>query len=140
MTEREVVTADKSVPAPKPKEEAKEVEKQRAAAPAADDAKKLKDQAPAAALSARSAQARRDENAAAGALDSVSSEIRTFGGKSFRKKNGIWYDSAYAGQSTKKVKRSADDYKKLDGGLRSIADRLGGTVVIVWNGKAYKIQ
>jgi hypothetical protein len=33
-----------------------------------------------------------------------------------------------------------DSYKNLDGGLRAIADNLGGTVVVVWKEKAYRIQ
>jgi hypothetical protein len=65
---------------------------------------------------------------------------RSVGGKTFELKQGAWYDTAYANQKTKNVRRASDDYRKLDGGLRSIADTLGGTVVIVWNGKAYRIQ
>lgn len=67
-------------------------------------------------------------------------ESRTVGGKSFRNIGGIWFDSAYNSTQTQTpVKRGSDDYKKLDSGLRSITDQLGGTVVIVWTGKTYKI-
>jgi len=72
------------------------------------------------------------QNQAAGA--------RRVGGKSFEQNQNVWYDSAYQGQKTTNVRRGTDEYKKLDAGLRSIADSLGGTVVIVWKEKAYRIQ
>ncbi len=65
---------------------------------------------------------------------------RNVGGKTFENRNGVWYDSAYNGQSVTTVRRSSDDYKKLDSGLRGIANTLGGTVVLVWKDKAYRIQ
>lgn len=61
-------------------------------------------------------------------------------GKSFRNVNGIWTDTAYRGGSTINIKRGTDEYKKLDSGLRSTADYLGGTVIIAWKSKNYKIQ
>ena len=65
---------------------------------------------------------------------------RSVGGKTFNNRNGAWYDSTYKNQATMNFRRGTDEYKKLDSGLRSIADNLGGTVVLVWNGKAYRIQ
>ncbi len=65
---------------------------------------------------------------------------RVVGGKTFNNRNGAWYDSAYRGQATTNYRRGTDDYKKLDRGLRNIADTLGGTVVVVWKEKAYRIQ
>jgi hypothetical protein len=65
---------------------------------------------------------------------------RKVGGKTFRNSGGAWYDSAYHGQSTTNVHRNTDDYKKLDSGLRSIANELGGVVVVVWKDKAYRID
>lgn len=61
-------------------------------------------------------------------------------GKSFRNVNGIWTDTNYKGGNTINVKRGTDEYKKLDSGLRSTADYLGGTVIVVWKSKNYKIQ
>lgn len=61
-------------------------------------------------------------------------------GKSFRVEKGIWTDTAYKGGSLTSIKRGTDEYKKLDSGLRSTADYLGGTVIVVWKGKNYKIQ
>jgi hypothetical protein len=65
---------------------------------------------------------------------------RIAGGKTFNNRDGAWYDTAYRGQATTNVRRGTDEYKKLDGGLRSIAATLGGVVVAVWKGKAYRIQ
>ena len=102
---------------------------------------KKKAQAP--ALSARRAtEARKDD--AEKQLNSQatvnSPAVRSVGGKNFEQRNGVWYDSAYRGQGTKKVRRGSEDYIRLDAGLRSIADSLGGTVIIVWNGKAFRVQ
>ena len=65
---------------------------------------------------------------------------RKVGGKTFDNRNGAWYDSAYRGQTTTNYRRGTDEYKKLDRGLRNIADTIGGTVVVVWKEKAYRIQ
>jgi hypothetical protein len=65
---------------------------------------------------------------------------RTVNSRTFTKKDGVWYDADYHGQSTTNVRRGSDAYKKLDGGIRSIANALSGTVVTVWKGKAYRIQ
>ena len=68
------------------------------------------------------------------------SNLKTAGGKKFEFRDGVWYDTAYTGQGKKSVKRGSDKYLKLDAGLRTIADQIGGTVVVVWNGQAYKIK
>lgn len=68
------------------------------------------------------------------------SNLKNAGGKKFEFRDGIWYDTAYTGQSKKDVKRGTDKYIRLDAGLRNIADQIGGTVVVVWNGQAYKIK
>jgi hypothetical protein len=65
---------------------------------------------------------------------------RIAGGKSFHNRDGAWYDSAYRGQATTNVRRGSDEFKKLDSGLRSIANTLNGVVVALWKGKAYRIQ
>ena len=65
---------------------------------------------------------------------------RSVGGKTFNNRNGAWYDSAYKNQATMNFRRGTDEYKKLDSGLRNIADTIGGTVVLVWKGKAYRVQ
>lgn len=65
---------------------------------------------------------------------------RAVSGKTFSNRDGAWYDSAYRGQATVNFRRGTEEYNKLDRGLRNIADTLGGTVVVVWKGKAYRIQ
>ncbi|MEQ1604932.1 MAG: hypothetical protein ABL999_08685 [Pyrinomonadaceae bacterium] len=65
---------------------------------------------------------------------------RIVGGKTFNNRNGAWYDSAYKNQASMNFRRGTEEYKKLDGGLRNIADTIGGTVVLMWKGKAYRIQ
>lgn len=73
--------------------------------------------------------------------DSRKSEIeKAIGGKKFVRRDGAWYDSSYNQQKPTNIRRNSEDYKKLDSGLRSIADNLGGVVVVVWKGKAYRIE
>lgn len=73
------------------------------------------------------------------ARQSVSRTVES-GGKTFRREGAVWYDSDYKGQSTQNVRRGSEEFKKLDAGLRSIAERLGGAVVVVWKSRAYRIQ
>ncbi len=65
---------------------------------------------------------------------------RQVAGKTFNLKGSVWYDSAYAGQSTTNVRRRTAEFSKLDSGLRTIAGQLSGTVVVVWKEKAYRID
>ncbi len=67
-------------------------------------------------------------------------EAISVGGKTFKRENNVWYDSAYRGQATINIMRGTNEYKKLDAGLRGIAENLGGTIVVVWKQKAYRIQ
>ena len=69
-----------------------------------------------------------------------SSGRKVVGGKTFERKQGVWYDTAYQGRPTINVRRGSEEFNKLEGGLRSIANSLGGTAVIVWGAKAYRIQ
>jgi hypothetical protein len=76
------------------------------------------------------------------AQNSIPNDIATrdSGGKHFELRNGAWYDSAYRGGATTNVRRGTEEYKKLDKGLRGIADSIGGVVVVMWKSKAYRIQ
>jgi hypothetical protein len=65
---------------------------------------------------------------------------RSAGGKKFANRDGAWYDTAYSNQATTNVSRGSEDFKKLDSGLRSIADKIDGVLVVVWKSKAYRIQ
>ncbi len=58
-------------------------------------------------------------------------ETTSVSGKTFKRAGNAWVDSAYKGQATTNITRGTKEYKKLDSGLRSIAENLGGTVIIV---------
>ncbi len=126
----------------------------------ADDAKKSKDSRADSTLMRQQTEAQRGRDmppspaksgpARTGPLNTQSNQIqnqtfdmpvtRSVGGKTFNNRSGAWYDSAYKNQATQNYRRGTVEYKKLDGGLRNIADTLGGTVVVVWKSKAYRIQ
>ena len=65
---------------------------------------------------------------------------RTVSGKSFELRGGVWFDSAYKGEATVNVQRGSEDFRKLDSGLRRIAQRFSEPFVAIWKGKAYRIQ
>lgn len=67
-------------------------------------------------------------------------QIRSVAGKSFDNRGGVWYDTAYNSQPMIRVTRGSSEYKKLDGSVKRAAENLGGTVVVVWKAKAYRIQ
>jgi hypothetical protein len=48
-------------------------------------------------------------------------------------------DSEYRNQVTVNISRGSGEYKNLDQNLRRIVENLSGTVIIVWQGKAYRI-
>jgi hypothetical protein len=65
---------------------------------------------------------------------------KVIAGKTFERKQGVWYDTTYQSRPTINIRRGTDEYNKLDSGLRSIANSLSGVAVIVWGAKAYRIQ
>lgn len=65
---------------------------------------------------------------------------KTIGDKVFENRNGVWTDTKYKSGDTKTIKRGSKDYKKLDSGLQNIGNSFSETVIVVWNGKNYKIQ
>lgn len=72
--------------------------------------------------------------------EEASSGRRVVGGRTFERKQNVWYDKKYQSHPTINVRRGSDEFKRLDAGLRSIADQLSGTIVVVWGAKAYRIQ
>jgi hypothetical protein len=70
----------------------------------------------------------------------MATPVKSAGGKKFQNRDGAWYDTSYHGQATKNVSRGTDEFNKLDSGLRSIANSIGGVVVVVWKGTAYRIR
>ena len=82
-------------------------------------------------------------NAESGERNSSAKKVpatKNINGKTFKRRNSVWYDTQYRGQKIRSVRRSSGEYKKLDSGLRTIVSKLGGTVVIVWKSKAYRVR
>ena len=73
--------------------------------------------------------------------DTEEGQTRSVGGRKFRKQGNAWVDQKLKSSMTlKSVARSSDEFNSLDSGLRSIAQQLGGEVIVVWKGKAYLIK
>lgn len=77
--------------------------------------------------------------------DSVGeSEMRSVSGKQFRRQGNAWVDTAYeSSQATITVRRGSEQYRALiadEPGIRTIAEQLGGEVVVVWKSRAYRIR
>ncbi len=73
-------------------------------------------------------------------LTEETTQTKQISGKTFERKNSIWTDSAYKNQTTINISRGTDEFKKLDSDLRSLAENLGGIIIVVWKDKAYRIQ
>ena len=70
-----------------------------------------------------------------------STETRSAGGRKFRRQANSWVDQKFKSSMTlKSISRGSDEFKALDSGLRSIAQQLGGEVIVVWKGQAYLIK
>jgi hypothetical protein len=71
-------------------------------------------------------------------------ETRSVSGRQFRRQGGAWVDTAYAsGRATVNVTRGSEQYRALvadEPPLRTIAEQLGGEVIVVWKGRAYRIH
>lgn len=68
-------------------------------------------------------------------------QTRSVAGRKFTRQGNVWIDSRFkSSMSVRTVKRGSDDFDELDSGLRSIANQLGGEIVVVWKGKAYRIK
>jgi len=71
----------------------------------------------------------------------VEADTRSVGGRKFKRQGNAWVDvKLKSSMSIKTVSRESEDFEKLDSGLRSIAQQLSGPIVVVWKGKAYRIQ
>lgn len=89
----------------------------------------------------RAPETQKQNEAGASAGDEERRSERSAGGHRFHREGNAWVDSLYkSSMSRKSVKRNSDDFQKLDAGLQSIANQLGGEVVVVWKGKAYRIH
>ena len=76
--------------------------------------------------------------------DSDSDEMRSVSGKQFRRQGNVWIDSNYeSSRATINVTRGSEQFRALvadESGIGTIANRLGGEVIVVWKGKAYRIR
>jgi len=63
---------------------------------------------------------------------------RTVSGKTFTRRDGIWYDSAYKGGKTTDRAKTCDTCGVLEPGLQNIVNTLPGTIIVVWKGKDLK--
>ncbi len=70
----------------------------------------------------------------------VSNDSKTIGNQRFVRKQGVWYDVRYSDQPTINISRGSSQYKKLDTGLKNIAQKLDGTAVVLWKEKAYRFS
>ena len=71
-----------------------------------------------------------------------SSETRSVGGRRFRRQGNAWVDTAYnSSRQTINVARGSEQYRALvadEPELHSITRQLGGEVIVVWKGRAYR--
>ena len=69
-------------------------------------------------------------------------DSRTVSGRRFIRQNNSWIDTAYQhSRATTNVKRGSEQYRALvadEPGLRTFAEQLGGEVIVVWKGRAYR--
>jgi len=70
-----------------------------------------------------------------------SPQTRSVGGHKFRRQGNSWIDQKFKSSMTlKNISRGSDEFAALDSGVRSIAQQLGGEVIVVSKGKAYLIK
>ena len=68
-------------------------------------------------------------------------ETRSAGGHKFRRQGNAWVDSKLkSSMSITNVARGSDAFRALDPAVRSMAEQLGGEVIVVSKGKAYRIR
>jgi hypothetical protein len=71
-----------------------------------------------------------------------SEETRSIGGRKFRRQGSAWVDTAYkSSRPTTSVARGSEQYRALvadEPELRTITQRLGGEVIVVWKSRAYR--
>lgn len=98
------------------------------------------------ALSAAEVRARsqRDDDAVEKDKNDAGSETRSVGGHKFRRRGGIWIDTAYdSARAIIELRRGSEQYRALiadEPGIKTIADQLDGEILLVWKGRPYHIQ
>jgi hypothetical protein len=70
--------------------------------------------------------------------------IRSAGGRRFRKQSGMWVDTAYdSGSRIMTVSRGSEAFRTLvadEPAIKTIADELDGTIIVVWKSRTYRIR
>jgi hypothetical protein len=75
------------------------------------------------------------------AAEEKPSETRSAGGHKFKRQGSGWVDTKFKSSMTlKSISRGSSEFDAIDSGVRSIAQQLGGQVIVVWKGKAYLIK
>lgn len=70
-----------------------------------------------------------------------SPQTRSVGGHKFRRQGNSWVDQKFKSSMTlRNISRGSDEFAALDSGVRSMAQQLGGEVIVVSRGKAYLIK
>lgn len=81
---------------------------------------------------------------AEGADQSANEETRSVAGRRFRKQGNLWIDTGFtSGTSTVNVSRGSEQFRALvadEPEIKIIADQLGGEIIVVWKGRAYRIR
>jgi hypothetical protein len=71
-------------------------------------------------------------------------ETRQVAGRQFRRQGNAWVDTAYkSSHSLTNVARGSEQYRALvadEPGLRTVAQQLGGEVIVVWKSRAYRFH
>ena len=73
----------------------------------------------------------------------ASSDVKTIAGRKFQHDGDKWVDTDFDGRATVVVRRGSEQYRALvsdEPKLKTIADSLEGTVIVVWKGRAYRFQ
>ena len=94
-----------------------------------------------ASVPSRSVQEMRIENRKADKTEETETEMRSVGGRKFKRQGNAWVDvKLKTSMPIRTISRDSEDFEKLDSGLRSIAHQLSGQIIVVWKGKAYRIK
>jgi hypothetical protein len=68
-------------------------------------------------------------------------QTRSAGGRKFRRQGNSWIDTKFkSSMPVKSISRGSSEFDALDSGLRSIAQQIGGQILVVWKNKAYMIH
>lgn len=113
-------------------------------APAKPQTSDLRAMGSAAPASGAGSSTRRMRDAQEKEKDRQDGETRSVAGRRFRNQGGVWVDTAYdAGSATMNIARGSEQYRALiadEPDIKAIVDQLGGPVIVVWKGRAYRIR